>query len=142
MLARSSIIVCGCSLSLVVLILYTNTGILHHNNNNTDQDITDQDNTEEQSDKKHFQFSIPVWEHGTTCAFRDNRSVCKQCITKVTRIVLSLVEPSYKAGFFLGLTQGNIRQGEGRCNTGMVLNPWSCVTKEKLPIICFVYFPA
>lgn len=70
-------IVCGCSLSLVVLILYTNTGILHHNNNNTDQDII-----EKQSDKKHFQFSIPVWKHGTTCAFRDNRSVCKQCITK------------------------------------------------------------
>jgi len=36
----------------------------------------------EGSQKKHFQFDIPVWSPGETCAFRDNRTVCKECLTK------------------------------------------------------------
>ena len=34
--------------------------------------------------KRHFEFDVPIWKHGQTCAFRDNRSACKNCITKVS----------------------------------------------------------
>jgi len=76
MFSRSCSVLAGCSLCVVVWLVYTNTGTLYTNTHG------EQVNTASASRKQHFKFSIPHWEAGTTCAFRDNRSVCKQCITK------------------------------------------------------------
>jgi hypothetical protein len=34
--------------------------------------------------KYHFQFDIPLWPHGETCAINDDRIACKNCYEKVS----------------------------------------------------------
>ena len=48
----------------------------------------------------HFQFDVPVWSHGQTCAREDSREECKSCVIKVRLILRNKVNGILKKSIF------------------------------------------
>ena len=86
--SRQLLLLSLCFISLLVIIHYyiNNKEDSKDEVNNKDDkkvDVTNKDDEKVSVLKQHFKFIIPSWEHSKTCAYRDNRSECRQCLTKV-----------------------------------------------------------
>lgn len=77
MSSKLNLVIVSCSLFVILVLVYVNTS--HLTSNKVKKNRPEK---AEGSQKHHFQFDIPVWQPGWTCAFRDNRTVCKHCLTK------------------------------------------------------------
>ena len=73
----------GCIL-ISLLVIYNNNYVHTEQQGQTEKEVKG-------SRSSHFRFPIPEWSSNFTCAFRDNRSVCKSCRVKVHMLCLLLL---------------------------------------------------